>query len=663
MALSGSISTNAGRDGRYYTLSWTATQSIDNNTSTISWTLSAAGAPSSTYWVAERTCYAIIDGEKVYNKTAYVERKNGTVATGTKTISHNSDGTRSFSASLGVAVYYTTVNCTSSGSFTLNTIARASDLSVGNGTLGTAQTITANRKSSSFTHTVTWVCGSYSGTIATKSSATSWSFTPELKLANGAPNGPSVYCEIKLTTYNGSTSIGSVTKAISLAIPASVKPTCSLTLSDSKGYASTYGGYIQGQSVLHVVVNASGIYSSVVQSYSSTANGSTYTAKEFNTSALRNSGTNTVKTKVTDSRGRPSNEVSSSINVLPYSLPNIKSLTASRCDADGTENDRGSYALVNFSYLITSLSDLNSNTATLKYKKTDESDWQELSIDVSSYDVNQSAIIATDEANSYDILLVVSDNFSTTSRQISLSTGYCLYHVPASGKGITFGGIAEQDGFNVKMDAHFQNGLTEDIPTLIDGDCNALLTSGHYYIGDSGTNKPEAGFNGWLTVKAYDDGSYCYQEYVTYQGGRYYRMRDNGTWKPWMQYEIATGSWKPYFIFGKFTYTTQSGSYFRIGTMVYIQCELRTSAASVGSQGLVIGGIPYRPAKYAFMSGILDTVVGSSTYKVALRIEPGASFVRCMVGTSGSTGLSTITTQYPSGAASVQFSGWYQTSS
>ena len=41
MALSGSVSTNAGEDGRYYKLSWTATQSIANNTSTISWTLEA----------------------------------------------------------------------------------------------------------------------------------------------------------------------------------------------------------------------------------------------------------------------------------------------------------------------------------------------------------------------------------------------------------------------------------------------------------------------------------------------------------------------------------------------------------------------------------------------------------------------------------------------
>lgn len=41
-----------------------------------------------------------------------------------------------------------------------------------------------------------------------------------------------------------------------------------------------------------------------------------------------------------------------------------------------------------------------------------------------------------------------------------MSTGYCIYHVPASGKGITFGGIAEGDGFNVKMPATFSGSIS-----------------------------------------------------------------------------------------------------------------------------------------------------------------------------------------------------------
>lgn len=555
MALSGSVSTNAGEDGRYYKLSWTATQSIDNNTSTISWTLEAKGAGSS--WLAERTVYVNIDGSSVYSKSAYTERYAGTVASGTKTLSHNSDGTRSFSVSLGAAVYYSSVTCTGSDSFTLNTIARKSDLTVGNGTLGSSQTISASRKSSSFTHTLTWKCGSYSGTIASKSSSTSWSFKPQLKLAEGSPNGTSVYCSFTLTTYNGSSSIGSVTKSVQLSIPSGVVPTCRLELSDAKGYAATYGGYIQGQSTLSVNVNAEGEYGSTISTYSTSANGSTYTSKTFETQPLKTSGSNTISATVKDSRGRTAS-ASSSITVLPYSMPKILSLSVYRCNSDGTENDRGSYAKIVLEYSVTSLSNQNTNSAVLKYKKTSESVWTPITITPTSYNMSYETVISADDGSAYDILLEVTDAFATSTSKTSVSTGFCLYHIPASGKGITYGGIADSDGFNVHMEAHFSknthfsSGMTEDIRFHPSGDCNTLLTSGNYYIGSSGQNKPGDGVNGWLTVKSFNDGAYCYQEYMTNQGIRYRRMRDNGTWGSWIQdsaHDIVishgtTGNWR-----------------------------------------------------------------------------------------------------------------------
>lgn len=553
MALSGSVATNAGEYSRYYRLNWTATQSIANNTSTISWTLTAAGG---TGWVAERTVYVNIDGTSVYSKSNYVERYPGVVASGTKTLTHNSDGTRSFNISIGAAVYYTSVTCTGVGSPTLDTIARASDLSVSDGTLGAAQTITADRKSSSFTHTLTWKCGSYSGTIATKSPATSWSFTPELKLAEGAPNGTNVYCEFTLTTNNGNTAIGSVKKSVWLAIPSSVVPTCSMSLSDAKGYKDTYGGYIQGQSILHVVINSSGIFGSSISSYSASANGTRYISQTFDTAPLKTAGSNTITVGVKDSRGR-SASASSAITVIPYSVPNIISFSVNRCNSDGTENDRGVYAKITYQYSVTNLSNKNAFTVSLNYKKTTDSQWTSITITPIEplYNVSGSNIIAVDDAHSYDISLVVTDSFTSASQSTALSTGYCLYYVRASGKGITFGGIAEDDGFNVKMPTHFQkpvtfggtmessdfhvkqlahfhNGLREDIPVAESGDCNNFTTGGNYYINSNGANMPVA-VNGWLTVKSFGDKSNCYQEFVTCKGERYQRWRTDGTWSAW----------------------------------------------------------------------------------------------------------------------------------
>ena len=457
MALSGSISTNgcSGEgEGRYYTLSWTATQSIANNTSTISWTLSTDGGYSS--WMTERTVYVDIDGERVFGKTEAVDRYRGTIATGTKSISHNSDGTRSFSVSLGAAIYYSSVECTGSQTFTLDTIARASTLSASDGTLGTKTTLTADRKSSSFTHTLTWECGSYSGTIPAPASATSWDFTPELKLASVAPYGQKVYCTYTLSTYNGSTLVGTDSKSVWYTIPSSVKPSCTLSLSDSNGYASTYGGYIQGESQLSVTINATQAYGSPISRYSASANGTTYSTQTFTTSVLKTVGTNTISATVTDGRERPGS-VSSNITVIAYSRPQITNLKVRRCNADGTENDRGGYGKISFHCTITPLSNKNTRACSLRYRQSGATTWTNApAITLSAYDQDcNPSVIQMSDAHSYEVQINLTDAFGTTSAATSISTGYCLYHIPASGKGITFGGIAEGDGFNVKMDATF----------------------------------------------------------------------------------------------------------------------------------------------------------------------------------------------------------------
>lgn len=491
MALSGSVSTNGcpgEGEGRYYTLSWSATQSISNNTSTISWTLSTDGGYSS--WMTERTVYVDIDGERVFSKTEAVDRYRGTIATGTKAISHNSDGTRSFSVSLGAAIYYASVQCTGSQTFTLDTIARASTLSVSDGTLGTKTTPTADRKSSSFTHTLTWECGSYSGTIATKSSATSWNFTPELKLASVAPYGQKVYCTYTLSTYNGSTLVGTDSKSVWFTIPSSVKPSCTLSLSDSNGYASTYGGYIQGESQLSVTINATQAYGSPISRYSASANGTTYSTQTFTTSVLKKVGTNTISATVTDGRERPGS-VSSNITVLAYSRPQITNLKVRRCNANGTENDRGGYGKISFHYTITPLSNKNTRACSLRYRQSGATTWTNApAITLSAYDQDcNPPVIQMSDAHSYEVQINLTDAFGTTSAVTSISTGYCLYHIPASGKGITFGGIAEGDGFNVKMNATFGEKLnvkkaatfSENVnmkKTLqVDGDvtCNQLI--------------------------------------------------------------------------------------------------------------------------------------------------------------------------------------------
>lgn len=123
MALSGSLTTNAYNGVRSLTLNWSATQNISANTSTINWTLIGSG--SGTSWYMTGPTKVVIDGAQVHYSTNRIQLRNGTVvASGSHTIGHNGDGTRSFSIRIEGAIYSYSVNCTAQQSFTLNQIPR-----------------------------------------------------------------------------------------------------------------------------------------------------------------------------------------------------------------------------------------------------------------------------------------------------------------------------------------------------------------------------------------------------------------------------------------------------------------------------------------------------------------------------------------------------------
>lgn len=128
MATQGSFNTTA-YDSRYLEFAWTRT-SYDtvNNSSTISWTLYARGRGQYSQYNAGNF-KVIIDGEQVYYSTTRITTTNGLlIASGSKTISHNADGTKSFSASAEAGIYTYAVNCSGSGSWALDAIPRAATL-------------------------------------------------------------------------------------------------------------------------------------------------------------------------------------------------------------------------------------------------------------------------------------------------------------------------------------------------------------------------------------------------------------------------------------------------------------------------------------------------------------------------------------------------------
>ncbi len=123
----GSFNTTA-YNNRYLTFTWeNKVQTVVSNYTVINWKV--VGAGSATGFFKAGNFKIVIDGETVFNSSTRIELYNGTVvASGEKVISHNANGSRSFSASVEAAIYYYDVNSTGGGSWDLVDIPRAATI-------------------------------------------------------------------------------------------------------------------------------------------------------------------------------------------------------------------------------------------------------------------------------------------------------------------------------------------------------------------------------------------------------------------------------------------------------------------------------------------------------------------------------------------------------
>ena len=461
MALSGTLNSNA-YDDRYIQFSWNATQNIENNTSTISWTLKGAGG-SKDIWYKAGGFKVVIDGATVYSTSTdnRIQLYNGTVvASGTRTISHNPDGSRSFSVSISAGIYTYATNCSGSKTFTLNTIPRASTLTMDTLILGSANTITINRASSSFTHTLTYKWGDKSGTIATKTSSTSVSWTPSLDLANNIPNNSLGQGSIRCDTYNGSTLVGSTEVPFYGKVPdiSDTKPTISVSISEAEEDIKTkIGAYVKDLSKLSIKVTASGKCNASIKSYTIKANGLTYNEATAITDPLTDSGTVTVTAIVVDSRGY-TGTATVNITVLDYSKPKINNFSASRVN-------NGSNLSITYDTSYTSLTGPNGSNeakAYILYKTKDETEYTRTQLTNLVGSATLTNVV--DINHTYDVLLEISDSFNSTTVATLISTAFTLLDFNTSGKSLAIGKISEDpDKSEIALPLKFKGNLLADL--------------------------------------------------------------------------------------------------------------------------------------------------------------------------------------------------------
>ena len=549
MAISISISltqTSQSVSGNYSYVSAT----VKYSKSTTTWNMN--GAPLS----------IVVNGSTVWNGDVNFPKgtTSGTLKTVTSIkIPHNSDGTKTVSASATLVSGTNSGTVKASTSKALTRIPRKSTLSVGNGTLNTGQTLTVTRQATSFTHTITAKCGSASTTICTKSTSESISFTPPLNWASQNTTGTSLTVTYTIATYSGTTNLGSNSYTKTCSIPSSVKPSVSISVSDAMGYSGTYGGWVQGKSKIAVSLTSSGSYGSTIKSRSTSVDGSKYTSASFTTGVIKGSGTLTISSTVTDSRGRTATD-SENIAVLAYASPIISAVSATRCNSDGSANSSGAYIKVTFSGKVTALNNHNTATYSLKYKKTADTAYTTVTLSnyANAYTVtNGTYIFAADTISSYDIAVTAADNFSSVSKQTSGSSIKKIWSIWKKKFSIAFGKIADiENSVDFGLPAYFRQGIyfpgnfnsdfiknmplnlgtAEEIPKS--SDLNNYTAAGTYRSPAKGTSETlvhsPRNNGGFKLIVTHNQSENWISQIAVAESKLWIRNRNaNGTWSEW----------------------------------------------------------------------------------------------------------------------------------
>lgn len=163
---------------------------------------------------------------------SYIDLRNQVVctfATWTGNVTHNDDGTLKCPIEASFTHYGsdTLEKGSLSGSATLPAIARASKPTVSEDSVVMLEevTITTNRKSSSFTHDLTYSFGGSSGSIATGVGASyKWTVPDLVAKITGKTSGT---CTITCKTKSGDTVIGTESVTLTLTVPAKSTPSAS----------------------------------------------------------------------------------------------------------------------------------------------------------------------------------------------------------------------------------------------------------------------------------------------------------------------------------------------------------------------------------------------------------------------------------------------------
>lgn len=428
MASSGSFNTT-GYQGRYLTFAWSvSSQSVANNTTTISWTLKGAGTASSS-WYRSGNFKVVINGSTVYSSTTRIQLYDGTlVASGNYTMTHDTAGNKTFTASAEAGIYTVAVNCTGSGTFTLPQIARAAKITAAPNFTDIENPTISYQNSAGNSVTTLQACISLTGSTDNISyrdiPKTGTSYTFQLTEAErnvlraAAPNSNtlSVIFYIK-TIISGQTFYETATRTMTIvnATPTMSNPTYQDSNSTTVAITENDQKIIQKQSSLTIAIPAATAQKyATITKYQVTINGVTReqaAAGNMSWGVLDVSSNISATVKAIDSRG---NSVTKSMQITveawqqPYAV-----ITCNR------ENNFYTDTVLNVSPTVSSLSGKNSVTIQEQHKKTTESAYS-TPVNVPA---NTDTTIQLDNLYDWNLKIIVSDRLASTTYNITVQKG------------------------------------------------------------------------------------------------------------------------------------------------------------------------------------------------------------------------------------------------
>ena len=482
---SGSFNTTGYSDAYspdYYVFSWSlSSQSIVDNTSTITWSVVAAGGSTSGYYNTVRERYVTVYGTTKSASDAQVTYNGTTPFSGTTVIKHDTNGKGSFSASCGGAFEYGgSYNSTGSGSWDLPTIARSTTpvLAATTITMGASINITLTPANSTFKHKLRYDFGSVTGSASgfsigaefTAQGNTTVTFTPPTSLGSQIPNAMSGIGQIVCYTYTSSgTHIGTTYVKITLNIPSYTPAITGVTLTGNNLLSSAY---VEGKSSVTINATVQTSYGANIKSITTIIDGKSYSGLPFTTGVL-SSGSKTAKITVVDTRDKSVTVETVAIQVYAYSIPNITDFTLAR-QADGTTviaTVKGSISAIN-----------NKNAKTIKVTLNGVTN----TISSSAYTIN-SATTFTGVPTDSTLTGTASfeDSYVKISREANLPTIAVTMDFYKDGNGVAFGKVAEQGGLlDVAWSGRVRKNLTVDGTLTVAGKTllNLIYPVGSIYM-------------------------------------------------------------------------------------------------------------------------------------------------------------------------------------